>query len=500
MPDLRYKPQAAQHTEIPRPKRAEGQWALGYTEPLNKNEQSKKDDDPLNVRDRILHIYSKRGFASIDPADLRGRFRWMGLYTQRAPGFDGGKTAMLEEEELDDRYFMLRVRSDGKLLSADAVRALVPHADRCMILLLEGGNLVVRGQQSRHLNPDGNYPYSRTVVRRALDARKHDDIRRVLLFEPRGHADMYGCFVTEPVADEGDIGVVFFHNAGYSTACGHGTIALVTWAIESGEVDVTEPETRVVPIYTPQPYTPPLGGEFDLNACNAAAAGNPEHVNLWAGTGYRRAEARPAGGLVAGARPFAAVRHETHNLLALNKVGGDRGHGRRSHRRDDQPRQGQGRDHWRRSGRNQVPGERPPIPLRTSLARTPPKLSRFGRPTRVSPLYTGRPLTAPVGGGIVNDMRVQSRPRRRVRMRPADVMVIVSRPPDVRRDWIGRKPHDTRRLAVKLRRARGRAGRRESTASRQDRACTPRSGAGRRCSGRRCRTRPRSRHPRRLRA
>jgi sulfite reductase (ferredoxin) len=124
MPDLRFQSQPAASTEIPRPKRAEGQWSLGYTEPLNKNEQSKKDDDPLNVRARILNIYSKRGFASIDPADLRGRFRWMGLYTQRAPGFDGGKTAMLGEEELDDEYFMLRVRSDGRLLSADAVRAL----------------------------------------------------------------------------------------------------------------------------------------------------------------------------------------------------------------------------------------------------------------------------------------------------------------------------------------------------------------------------------------
>lgn len=124
MPDLRFKPQPPQHTEIPRPKKGEGQWALGYTEPLNKNEQSKKDDDPLNVQDRIRFIYSKRGFDSIDPADLRGRFRWMGLYTQRAPGFDGGKTAMLEEEELDDRYFMMRVRSDGKLLNAETVRAL----------------------------------------------------------------------------------------------------------------------------------------------------------------------------------------------------------------------------------------------------------------------------------------------------------------------------------------------------------------------------------------
>jgi sulfite reductase (ferredoxin) len=107
-----------------RPKRGEGQWALGYLEPLNKNEQSKKDDNPLNVRARIINIYSKRGFASIDPADLRGRFRWMGLYTQRAPGFDGGKTATLEEEELDDEFFMLRVRSDGALLGPDQLRAL----------------------------------------------------------------------------------------------------------------------------------------------------------------------------------------------------------------------------------------------------------------------------------------------------------------------------------------------------------------------------------------
>ena len=124
MSDPRFQARRAAQTEIPRPKRGEGQWALGFTEPLNKNEQSKKDDDPLNVRDRILHIYSKRGFDSIDPADLRGRFRWMGLYTQRRPGIDGGKTGALEEEELDDRYFMMRVRSDGQLLNATQLRTL----------------------------------------------------------------------------------------------------------------------------------------------------------------------------------------------------------------------------------------------------------------------------------------------------------------------------------------------------------------------------------------
>jgi sulfite reductase (ferredoxin) len=108
----------------PRRKRGEGQWALGYREPLNKNEENKKFDDGLNVRQRIIDVYAKRGFDSIDPADLRGRFRWYGLYTQRRPGIDGGKTAILEPEELDDRYFMLRVRIDGGQLSSEQLRVI----------------------------------------------------------------------------------------------------------------------------------------------------------------------------------------------------------------------------------------------------------------------------------------------------------------------------------------------------------------------------------------
>ncbi|MEU7898839.1 nitrite/sulfite reductase [Nonomuraea sp. NPDC049152] len=112
---------ASRHHKRPR---GEGQWALGYREPLNKNEENKKNDDGLNVRQRIIDIYSKRGFDSIDPADLRGRMRWYGLYTQRKPGIDGGKTAILEPEELDDRYFMLRVRIDGGQLSIEQLRVL----------------------------------------------------------------------------------------------------------------------------------------------------------------------------------------------------------------------------------------------------------------------------------------------------------------------------------------------------------------------------------------
>jgi proline racemase len=77
----------------------------------------------------------------------------------------------------------------------------------------------------------------KTILDRRSYAAEHlDDFRRLLVQEPRGHADMYGCFVTDPEDEGADLGVVFFHNAGYSTACGHGTIALATWAIESGLV------------------------------------------------------------------------------------------------------------------------------------------------------------------------------------------------------------------------------------------------------------------------
>ena len=76
-----------------------------------------------------------------------------------------------------------------------------------------------------------------------------DDVRALLVNEPRGHADMYGCFVTEPVAEGSDLGVLFFHNAGFSTACGHGTIALATYAIEHGLLPASG--TRSTRIHVP---------------------------------------------------------------------------------------------------------------------------------------------------------------------------------------------------------------------------------------------------------
>ncbi|MET8150363.1 nitrite/sulfite reductase [Actinoplanes sp. NPDC049668] len=108
----------------PRKARGEGQWALGHREPLNPNERIKKDDNPLNVRARIENIYARTGFAGIDPQDLRGRFRWWGLYTQRKAGIDGGRTAVLEPHELEDEYFMLRVRVDGGALNLAQLRTI----------------------------------------------------------------------------------------------------------------------------------------------------------------------------------------------------------------------------------------------------------------------------------------------------------------------------------------------------------------------------------------
>ncbi|MFX1819109.1 nitrite/sulfite reductase [Pseudarthrobacter sp. CC4] len=101
-----------------------GQWKVDGKTPLNANETWKQEDDGLNVRERIETIYSKEGFDAIPGQDLHGRFRWWGLYTQRKPGIDGGKTATLEPHELEDKYFMLRVRIDGGALTTEQLRVI----------------------------------------------------------------------------------------------------------------------------------------------------------------------------------------------------------------------------------------------------------------------------------------------------------------------------------------------------------------------------------------
>jgi trans-L-3-hydroxyproline dehydratase len=94
----------------------------------------------------------------------------------------------------------------------------------------------------------GGYPEipGETILARRRYARDHlDHLRTALMWEPRGHADMYGCLVTPPVSEGADIGVLFMHNEGYSTMCGHGIIGITTVALETGMLPVKGPETTV---------------------------------------------------------------------------------------------------------------------------------------------------------------------------------------------------------------------------------------------------------------
>lgn len=86
--------------------------------------------------------------------------------------------------------------------------------------------------------------------RRLLDKRRdaranHDAFRRLLMHEPRGHAEMYGAVLVEPDHPEADLAVLFLHGEGYSTMCGHAVIALGRWAVDCGLVEPREPETEV---------------------------------------------------------------------------------------------------------------------------------------------------------------------------------------------------------------------------------------------------------------
>jgi proline racemase len=86
----------------------------------------------------------------------------------------------------------------------------------------------------------------KTLLDKRREAKeRHDHLRRGLMLEPRGHDGMYGALLVEPDHPEADLAVLFMHNEGYSTMCGHATIALARWAVESGRVKRTEPETVV---------------------------------------------------------------------------------------------------------------------------------------------------------------------------------------------------------------------------------------------------------------
>lgn len=90
-----------------------------------------------------------------------------------------------------------------------------------------------------------NLPGKTILARRRYCQKNLDHLRTALVWEPRGHADMYGCIITPPVTPEADIGVVFFHNEGYSTMCGHGIIGIATVVLETGMLPTTAPNTTI---------------------------------------------------------------------------------------------------------------------------------------------------------------------------------------------------------------------------------------------------------------
>ena len=103
---------------------------------------------------------------------------------------------------------------------ASVITALDAHAAGEPLRIITGGMPELKGDS--------------ILERRRYMMQHHDNIRRALLWEPRGHYNMYGCVITDPVSSEADLGVLFMHNEGYSTMCGHGVIALVTALLETG--------------------------------------------------------------------------------------------------------------------------------------------------------------------------------------------------------------------------------------------------------------------------
>jgi len=108
----------------PRAKKPEGQWKIDGTEPLNNDEVIKQEDGGLSAKQRVIDIYSKQGFSSIPADDLAPRFKWLGLYTQRNQNLGGEMTSKLSNAELQDEYFMMRVRFDGGRADPARLRAV----------------------------------------------------------------------------------------------------------------------------------------------------------------------------------------------------------------------------------------------------------------------------------------------------------------------------------------------------------------------------------------
>ncbi|MCS5480885.1 nitrite/sulfite reductase [Corynebacterium sp. YIM 101645] len=115
---------AAPRKRPARARKPEGQWKIDGTAPLNHVEEVKQDGDVLAVKQRIIDIYSKQGFDSIPADDIAPRFKWLGIYTQRRQDLGTELTGQIPDSEMQDKYFMMRVRFDGGLVSPEKLRAV----------------------------------------------------------------------------------------------------------------------------------------------------------------------------------------------------------------------------------------------------------------------------------------------------------------------------------------------------------------------------------------
>lgn len=110
------------HTRA-RAKKPEGQWLIDGTDPLNHDEELKQVEPVMQVKQRVIDIYSKQGFDSIPAEDLAPRFKWLGIYTQRKQNLGGEYTGQ-DNSVLQDTYFMMRIRFDGGQCTTEQARAV----------------------------------------------------------------------------------------------------------------------------------------------------------------------------------------------------------------------------------------------------------------------------------------------------------------------------------------------------------------------------------------
>lgn len=113
--------QTRRRVRTPKP---EGQWKVDGRDPLNADEKIKQEDSGLSAKQRVIDIYSREGFSSIPAEDLAPRFKWLGLYTQRRQDLGGELTGQLDNSELQDQYFMMRVRFDGGRVTPQQLRVV----------------------------------------------------------------------------------------------------------------------------------------------------------------------------------------------------------------------------------------------------------------------------------------------------------------------------------------------------------------------------------------